>query len=388
MIIGPIEKIITNDGVFVQVSVEFGLESKKLWYCFDREFEGCITTEKHDGFLVAVLLLGMKLGEDIYIKGGISPRLYYNIVSYYMPLVRSVIPSLHFIEIFPSSFGAKEDYISGNNVITGFSAGVDSFCAIHDHFLVNVPEEYKITHFLFNNVGSHGSGKSGEALFESRFDLIKGFAKELGLPFIKVNSNLDEILGMDFQQTHAPRNISSVLLLQGLFGKYYYASTYKYQDCFAGETYDIAYIDPFSIHLLSTETLDCVSTGCQYSRVEKTLKVTKVKSSYSWLNVCVDPVDGGGNCSSCWKCNRTLFTLEMLGAIEKYENCFNLNKWKKSKKWYIPEVILNTRNNDPFVRELRELAFEKKYMYSIQDRAFGFLFRFFPQFSRLIKRVF
>ena len=38
------------------------------------------------------------------------------------------------------------------------------------------------------------------------------------------------------------------------------------------------------------------------------------------------------NCGMCNKCKRTLFTLDILGVLEKYENIFNLNNYYKVKE--------------------------------------------------------
>ena len=80
--------------------------------------------------------------------------------------------------------------------MTGFSAGIDSFCTVYDHLHRDIQDEYRITHFLFNNVGSHGDGEKGKELFNSRFNLIKGFCDEEAVPILKVNSNLNQILDL------------------------------------------------------------------------------------------------------------------------------------------------------------------------------------------------
>jgi hypothetical protein len=373
MIIWPITKIQHNGCVKLQAQVEYENKNNLLWYTFDDSVAEYLTDEVHDGFLVGLLPLAMKTGEDIIVKGAISERLFYNLSNYYVEILTRIIPSFKKVKIIPESLSDGSRIPSQGGVITGFSAGIDSFCTIYDHFLESTPSNYKITHLLFNNVGSHGEFDAikAESVFLSRYELIKGFAKESKLPFIRVNSNLSDLLKMNFQQTHVPRNVSSVLMLQKLIGKYYYASTYRYEDSFVGKTYDMAYSDPFAVHLLSTEKLECISSGCQHSRVVKTERVSNVPSSRDWLNVCVSPKEDGSNCSTCWKCNRTLITFEILGVIDSYKNVFDLGKWKWSKKWYIPEVILNSKNKDPLVAEIRLLARNKNYTFTWKQKVFG-----------------
>jgi hypothetical protein len=378
MIINEIQKKYYKNKIQLEARIEYGDKEETLWYSFDRELDSYLTITKHDGFLVGVLLLGMKLGEDIHVKGKLSPKLYYNLSNYYINILKSVIPEYHSIKIYHEGFLREKDYESGSGVVTGFSAGIDSFCTLYDHMQHSVPEEYKITHFLFNNVGSHGEWNSeiAEKVFHDRFNLIKGYSDVSSIPFIKVNSNLSSILNMEFPQTHVPRNVSTALLLQGLIGKYYYASAYKYQDCFVGQSYELGHADPFSIHLLSTETLECISSGCQHSRVEKTANVSTMETSRDWLNVCVIPNPDGSNCSTCVKCSRTLFTLELLGEIDKYNKVFDLDKWNSYKKRYIRKTILNKSNQSHLVDEIRQLATTKNYKFSITDRILGAIVSF------------
>ena len=199
------------------------------------------------------------------------------------------MPSLHPVKILPKSLDNDKGYTCKDGVVTGFSGGVDSFCTIKDHYFDNTLPSYKITHLIFNNVGSHGGKNPEEArkLFNQRYEVVKGFTQDVGIEFIKIDSNLTDLLNMKFQQTHTCRNASAVLQFQKLFGKYLYASAYPYKDCYTDKTYDIAYTDPIAIHLLSTETLECISSGCQYSRVEKTERISDLEYATRYLNVCV-----------------------------------------------------------------------------------------------------
>lgn len=236
---------------------------------------------------------------------------------------------------------------------TGFSGGIDSFSVVCDHVTQSANSSYQLTHFLFNNVGSHGAGGDGRRLFHQRYEKLKGFPNEIGLPFIPVDSNLADLLPLDFQMTHTTRNMSVVLLLQKLLGKYLYASTFKYKDCYVAKTYDMAYADPAAVHLLSTETLEAISTGCQYSRVDKSRVVSSFEPSHRFLNICVNADAEGKNCSVCWKCCRTLLTFELLGVLEKYGDVFDLDAYSAQKPDY---VYRSLSNPDALFNEILGLA--------------------------------
>lgn len=73
-------------------------------------------------------------------------------------------------------------------------------------------------------------------------------------------------------------------------------------------------------HLLSTEATDSISTGSQYTRAAKTAQVAEIEPSYRHLDICVEPGtsrSGFRNCSRCWKCARTMVTLEALGKLDR-----------------------------------------------------------------------
>jgi len=355
MIINPVEVIEFDDVIKIQSLVEYSGKRKNLWYSFPKKFRPYLTTDKLDGFLVGLLLLAMKLGEDIRVEGAISEKLHFNLTHSYINIMKIVMPNLKKIKIKVQDFDNGKNAKCEGAVVTGFSAGVDSFCTVYDHCINVSSPSYKITHFVFNNVGSHGEWDSEKArkLFNLRHNLIKGYPENSGIELIKIDSNLSDILQMNFQQTHVPRNVSAVLLLQKLFSKYYYASTYQYKDCVVKPYQDIAIIDPLCLHLLSTETLECISSGCEYSRVEKTRKVAKVPFANRWLNVCVNSVDGT-NCSACLKCCRTLLTLEVLGLLENFSYVFNLKKWQKVRNSYLRRHLAD--KNDPFIKEILEYA--------------------------------
>lgn len=280
--------------------------------------------------------------------------------------MRHIIPSLNQVSIYPENVICEQGK-SASGVATGFSGGIDSYCALADHYFSDIPKRFKVTHLLFNNVGSHGSG--GEQLFRKRFERLIPTAELIGLPFLRIDSNLDLFYGnkLEFQQTHTLRNVSVALLLQGGVGRYLYASTYKYSDAFVGSTYDTAYSDLITLPLLSTDTLDAFSVGSEYSRVQKTLRVAELPVSYGTLDVCVNANNSSSytNCSECWKCLRTLTTLEIAGYLERYSDSFDLNIYKSQRKAYFATLL---GSHDPLLQEVVELANERNYSFPLSSR--------------------
>lgn len=360
-----------------QVDVESAKGKETLWYSLHDSF-GDLFTDASDAPLVALLIPAMSRGEDIHIDGVISDRLYYNLTQAFQSLLRHIIPYLHQVSIYPEDVRCEQGK-SASGVATGFSGGIDSYCALADHFYSNIPKCFKVTHLLFNNVGSHGSG--GEQLFRKRFERLIPAAERIGLPLLMINSNLNLFYGnrLGFQQTHTLRNASVALLLQGGIGRYMYASAYKYSDAFVGSTYYIAYSDLITLPLLSTDTLDAFSVGSEYSRVEKTLRVAELPDSYGTLDVCVNANNASSytNCSKCSKCLRTLATLEIAGYLERYSESFDLNMYKTQRKKYFA-TLLGSQN--PLLREIVELANERNYSFPLSSRLSHYS-RLFPIIS-------
>jgi hypothetical protein len=186
---------------------------------------------------------------------------------------------------------------------------------------------------------------------------VKDFAAEVGLDMVRVDSNLDDLIETRFERTHVLRNASAVLLLQKLFGKYFYSSTHRFQDCYISESSDLAHADPAAVHLLSTESMESISTGCQYSRVEKTRRAISIPQTRQMLNVCVTPLTGTGrNCSRCFKCLRTLATLDLLGQLDAFSEVFDLGVYRRRgvRDEYL--MMLPARTKDAFIREILEFA--------------------------------
>lgn len=365
MRIGKPQIITEKHRSIYRVAVESTAGKEALWYSLHDSYRHLVS-DRSDAALVALLIPAMSSGEDIHVDGVISDRLYYNLSNSLQILLQHIAPSLRKINICPEDI-QSEQVAPAHGVATGFSGGIDSYCALADYYYADVPTRLRVTHLLFNNVGSHGSG--GEKLFCKRYRQLMPAAERIGLPFLMVDSNLDSFYVDDFgfQQTHTLRNVSVALLLQGGIGRFMYASTYKFSDAFVGCTYDAAYSDLVTLPLLSTDTLDACSIGSEYSRVQKTLRVAELPDSYGTLDVCVNASNGSGyaNCSKCWKCLRTLATLEIAGLLERYSDSFDLNVYESQRKNYFARLL---GSHDPLLREIVDFADDRSYSFPLSSR--------------------
>jgi len=360
------EIIENEENVKIQCYFEYLEGSDYLWYSLDKKYSKYLVTEKLDGFLLGLLILAMKKREDIYLDWPVSEKLYFNLTNYYIKILSTTAEELQPVKIIPSAFDKGDTYTCEKAVGTGFSGGVDSFCTIYERlFKEDIPESFKITHFVFNNVGSHGDFNMDRAqeLFNERYEMLKSFPEGIGKDFIKIDSNLSDILKIKFEPTHTPRNLSVILLLQKLFNKFYYASAYCYTDCCIKFDSGCSASDPITLSLLSTETLDFIPEGSQYTRVEKTEIISDFELAQRYLNVCVNE---GENCSVCFKCMRTILTLEILGKMEQFKKVFNFDKYYWAKCGYITSILKDSQN--ALGNEILELAKSKNFTLPLKSR--------------------
>jgi hypothetical protein len=325
----------------------------------------------------------MITGEDIWIEGKVSERLFYNTNGPLQKLLKCFWPTLHEIHIHPEMLDTAFDHAPG--VITGFSGGIDSYSILADYFFAQVPQGMKITHLMYNNSGSHGSGNDGRNHYLQRLVSVSQIADHVGLPLLSIDSNLDQFYPINsYPKTHTIRNASAALCLQAGVGRFIYASTYQYSDVFIRPTFDVSHTDPITLPLLSTERVDMLSAGGEYSRVEKTIKVAQIPESFDSLDVCPQFSDNARNCSTCYKCMRTMLTLDLAGYLDRYAQSFNLELYRTMKEKYIGEIL---RSRDPLQREIIQYARSKKYSFSKKSQLIS-LIQKIERDARKIKNIF
>ncbi|AIF45594.1 hypothetical protein [Virgibacillus sp. SK37] len=356
--IHPPTLIKVNNHVRIQAAFETEAGNKELWFSVPNTYSSYLLEHRGDAFLVGLLLLAMKNGWDIKINCPISERLYYTLTNYLIKALHLAMPHLKEISLFPKELDSSR-ITQANGVGTGFSGGVDSFFTIYEHLHLSCPESFRLTHFVYHNVGSHGDfgGDATRALFQKRLELVKPFAEEVQLPLIEVDSNISDVLQMDYVPTHTIRNAAAILVLQGLFRYYYYSSGRQFKDFELSPTIGASY-DILSLNMLSTESLDFFSAGSAFSRFEKTEAITNYEPTYRHLNVCTSDA---ANCSVCPKCLRTQLSLETTGKLEEYKDVFDLSKYKNARTAYLAEVLATMHQDDyaaEIIQEVKQRGIE------------------------------
>lgn len=324
-------------------------EVKEIWFAVHDGYTDWLNTEVYDSFLVAALYPAMFYGEDIEVEGKVSKRLFFNIKNYVQDIVRTFHPEFRFATITVEGYACVNQ--DGKNVGTGFSAGVDSFSTIYDHYERETDESYKISSLFFFNVGSHGGGgEIARQRFFNRYNYLKSFPESQGLPYIGVDSNLfDFYLKAWEYQAGAFLRASAILLFQRKVSKYYASGSNSYWELMyfpfphQTEYMEVTFYDVYVNTLLSTDCTEIIDDGCKYNRTQKTELIADYAPAHKYLNVCVHHTDdylSAHNCSLCHKCKRTLLALESLRKMEAFSEVFDINKYKRLSYRYKCECRL------------------------------------------------
>lgn len=332
--------------------VDSSIGPTELWYEVS-EPGSDLVDDSADAALVGLLLPAMLAGEDVHVDGEVSSEILDSARGPAQAVLALLQPLASRIEVTAPATTLQRTPVA-DGVATGFSGGVDSYCVLADHFYGKVSPGLRISHLLFNNVGSHGVG--GERLFRRRFDRLREAAAAISLPFVAVNSNLAEFYrGIPFEQSHTVRNASVGHLLSAGIGRLIYASAYGYSDIAIKRGRGMGCADPILLPLLSTRRLALIASGSEHTRVAKTQRVAEIPESYASLDVCGSGRHVGPkiNCSRCWKCARTMLTLEIAGVLDRYSDVFDLNAYRSIRTRHCARVL---RSQDPLLVEIASFA--------------------------------
>jgi hypothetical protein len=367
----------TSEGVIHQVKITSGPAKlpEKLFYQVSGDFSDFVS-DTQDAAVAALLIPAMHYGDDIIVKGKISESLLFNVNNDLQSIYRIFHPHLRKIRIYADNVYNHSP--QRENVATGFSGGVDSFhTLLHHYYSDNVSPGYKITHLLYNNVGSHG--KAGERLWLMRYKRLKALPEKYSIPFIGVNSNLEEYYSnYNFLQTHTPRDASVGLLLQNGIGKYLYSSSINYPHLNMNPGKPITFADSIVLPRFSTTSLSLLSVGSGSSRVNKVSEIAEIPDSWELLDVCTDETDEA-NCSKCFKCMKTQFALDVAGKLENYSKVFDLQTYYSKRLEFISSIH---RSRLIHLNEILSLAKEKNYKIPMRS----YLYAYFRVYG-IIRRV-
>ena len=134
----------------IEIADSVGEYPDRLWFRFPEQCIGYVT-DRSDGFAVALLPLAMALGEDMQVRGEVSPRLALGIREYQRIQTTWHPKRLRTIGTeYETLAGMRPSDVRGG-VATAFSGGVDSFHTLQAHLHHEPIADYRISHCLMIN---------------------------------------------------------------------------------------------------------------------------------------------------------------------------------------------------------------------------------------------
>ena len=357
-----IKSIQFDDVCQVRCILSFGGSDDAILTKTSANVSDYLDTDRADAFVVGLLHYAMEHKYDIRSDVPISEDLYYNLEFHFIDAIAHEGSGLYRTRLRVTTIPVVKK--KGGIVATGISCGVDCLHTIYVHEEVQIPS-YKITHLGFYNVGSHQTGKGKEFdnyLYDGRFKLCQSFAEEYGYCFYTINSNIHEVIerqgGYSHICNHSYMAAFCILLLQKGISRYYYSAGYPYTDfrvnkSHKAEELDSAMYDLLTFYCISIGGMTVYSAGGNIKRIDKTRILATYKPAQKYLNVCVNEPH---NDSTCFKCVRTLLSIDATGTIDDFKDVFDIEKYKINKPRYVRKMWFDAIfMHDEFCQEILPL---------------------------------
>jgi hypothetical protein len=266
-------------------------------------------TARADGFVAALVIRAMSVGEDIEVRAPLSSRLARGLAEYQQVLALWFPYRLTPVEIRAPLEPA--DAVHGA-VVSAFSGGVDSFYTLWSHAGEQEPDERaRITHGLFVHGFDLPLSEAAAAYEVARARFTEGLAY-LGIELVTVRTNIQSFVPRrDWGLFFGSALIAAALTLGGGVRRFYVPASHSYGHLIPRGS------DPRIDPLLSTEALEVVHDGAEVTRFQKTAAIGGWSPTFGRLRVCVSYDPATPNCGRCEKCVRTMMTLDLLGVLDR-----------------------------------------------------------------------
>jgi hypothetical protein len=298
-----------------EISLEKDKENLRLYFEYPNvNIKQIIPTM--DSFLVSLLLVAMKLGEDIKLDGNISPKLSYNLNTY-QQYFKNFLNELKIINILPMGYEIKKPHPTKGSMCS-FSGGVDSFYSFFSHLPKNQKNLfYQIRYIYF--IRGFDIGNNNKSSFDICKNSYNKFAKNYDVKFIEAKTNFREVFEniLSWEILHASVLAGSALNLN-LTKSFIIPSSHKFD--YSKSIWGSQQVTDF---LLSTEYKEIIHHGADKSRADKINFISSYPETYNNLRVCWEKINGLNNCCECEKCLRTMSILKMINKLKHYKTFKN-----------------------------------------------------------------
>ena len=334
----------------IEVSKRQGFFPEYLWYRVPEAYgDGFIA--RSDAFLIDLVLPAMVYGEEIRVKGAVSPQLAYQLEEYVYLLGFYFPNELRPIEVHYDLLAPPDG--SPKGVASTFTGGVDSLFTVWKHLPQNQPvPEYQITHGVF----IHGFDllPSEKPLYDLLYAKFREAAGRLGIDLIPLETNAISLIHrrLPLHIFYGPLIAAAGVALSGLLKCFYIPSSRDYPIL----QKDFHASNPLMDRLLSTETLEVSNHGTAYTRMDKIALIADWDVAQELLWVCERRqfVGEAWNCSRCEKCFRTMIPIYALGQMDRFRTFQKPIQSNRDGLWWARKYSSRRIYNHeilPFVRE-------------------------------------
>ncbi len=343
-------------------------KTKECYFEFDENYKKYLCPERSDAFVMGLLSSAMELDMDIEFEAPISERLYYQLTTYYIPMVAKYNSSYPMNNI--RLFGSYDDRQIKNEkaVATGCSGGVDTFYTIAKHLSKDIPESNKITHIVYSSSGTSDFNKERvKNEYKKNITSILNIAKDCNLEAICCFNNLFEFYKIPyraFNMFYSTTFGSVAYALQKLIHIYYVSSGDPISNFSLNlnktNGHDSSVFDVFTTQCMNSENLTFYSAGMEYSRIEKEKYIADFIPAQKNLKVCAEIafMDNNNvkynNCSICSKCLRTMVQFYSFNKLNNFKDVFDVEEFYKHKAKYVGKMI--GLNKKSYVKDMKKIA--------------------------------
>jgi hypothetical protein len=286
-----------------------------LWFSLPDLGAG-MAAEPDEPFLAAALVQAMAEGRDLVLHGAASAELLGNLLEF-RDVWHRWAPQRY------ARIGIDADTVSprgvprerGAGVVTGFSAGVDSFFTLWAHTSgLAGHRARRITHAAF--VHGFDIPLSDAAAFDVVCRRSAPVLADHGIQLVPMRTNLREVLPYHWEMMYGAALAACLQQLRPVCGEGLIASSRPY-DASTLLMGSNAVTDA----LLSSASFAVREDGAGHGRAEKIAALAQWPASLTALRVCWQGAQYDRNCSRCEKCIRT--ALGFLAAGVSVPACFD-----------------------------------------------------------------
>ena len=345
------------------------LEKKECFFEFDDKYEKYLVAERSDAFVAGLLVTALENNLDIEFENPISERLYYQLTTYFIPMISKYNSKYPLYNI--SLKGNKDNSIipNKNKVATVCSGGVDSFYTMIKHGRDYEIESKRLTHIVYS---SSGTDETLEEVviknYKHNMSHIERIAKECNLELISCYNNLYQFYKKPFKgftAIYATTFGSVAYALQKLLSTYYISSGDPISefnlDLSKTHGHDASVFDVFTTGCMNTENLMFYTSGSEYDRIEKENYIANNEQAQKLLVVCAynnyaKEHEKHMNCSKCPKCLRTMAQFYSLGKLENFKESFDIEEFMNHKAKNLGKMM--ALNKHTYVNDMKKTAKE------------------------------